>query len=284
MSVGKRKRSVKKKLLIALLSVAIFAVSVLGVLQLGVWYTANHWQQWRPSYEKIDILPLLWKDERTEEDYDVLYRQTGLTKTGIDGLLNRGNVSRILRIQTAFFEEYEITPDHFAAFTFIEKIDGNVPLAKLEDGDILVSASTRVSWFRYGHAAIVVDADDMLIAEAVAVGEDSWIASAYSFDHLANFIVLRPNLSEAKRKQAARYAKENLVGIPYRLTTGVLSKKFQQPIQGSQCAHLVWYAYKQVGVDLDSTGGGVVKPRDIAKSPHVSVVQAFGFDLDTLWR
>lgn len=86
MSVGKRKRSVKKKLLIALLSVAIFAVSVLGVLQLGVWYTANHWQQWRPSYEKIDILPLLWKDERTEEDYDVLYRQTGLTKTGIDGL------------------------------------------------------------------------------------------------------------------------------------------------------------------------------------------------------
>ena len=45
----------------------------------------------------------------------------------------------------------------------------------------------------------------------------------------------------------------------------------------------VWYAYKKFGIDLDSTGGAVVKPRDIANSNQGEVVQAFGFDLDKLW-
>ncbi len=283
MKERKKKRKIGKKLLVAFLVLVIFAASALGIMELGVWYTATHWDYFTPTYAKVDIQPLLYKSERTDEDYETIYRQTGLTRIGVDGLLEKGKHSKILDLQTAFFKKYELSVEHFAAFTYIESINGRIPLAELQDGDILVTATTRVSWFRYGHAAIVIDAKNMLIAEAVAVGEDSWIASAYSFEDLADFIVLRPKVDENIRKQAAKFAKENLIGLPYRLTTGILSAKYQKEIKGSQCAHLVWYAYKTFGIDLDSTGGAVVKPQDIANSEHVEVVQAFGFDLDELW-
>ena len=74
-----------------------------------------------------------------------------------------------------------------------------------------------------------------------------------------------------------------MLGIPYRLTTGILSKKYKKTLTQSQCAHFVWYAYKKFGIDLDSNGGGLVKPQDIALSDKVDVVQVYGFDLDKLW-
>ena len=80
------------------------------------------------------------------------------------------------------------------------------------------------------------------------------------------------------------FAYNNLLGIPYRLATGILSKKYNpDKLKGTQCAHLVWYAYKKFGVDLDSNGGAIVKPQDMALSDKVEVVQAFGFYLDKLW-
>ena len=40
---------------------------------------------------------------------------------------------------------------------------------------------------------------------------------------------------------------------------------------------------KKFGFDLDSNGGWLVKPQDMALSKHVEVVQTFGFNPDTLW-
>ena len=38
------------------------------------------------------------------------------------------------------------------------------------------------------------------------------------------------------------------------------------------CSELVWQAYKALGTDLDSNGGFVVSPDDIARSPYLTVV------------
>lgn len=281
------KEKTKKRLkiiLIVCISLIFFAGSVLGVLCWGVAYTAKHWEYFRPTYEKINIDPLLKKQERTEEDYRTLYEQTGLTRLGIDGLLEDNNTYQIKRIQDAFFKDYEVYPDHFAAFTYIEEIQADIPFAALEDGDIIVSATTRVSWWRYGHAALVVDGEQGLIAESTSPGTISRITSITVFDSLANFMILRPNFSQEIKAEVVRYAKENLIGLPYDMFAGILSSKYsgQQP-KGLQCAHLVWYAYRNFGMELDSTGGAVVKPQDMALSPHVELVQNFGFDLDKLW-
>ena len=45
----------------------------------------------------------------------------------------------------------------------------------------------------------------------------------------------------------------------------------------------MWYAFKHFGIDIDSNGGAVVLPKDIANSDELELVQNFGFDPDKLW-
>ena len=99
-------------------------------------------------------------------------------------------------------------------------------------------------------------------------------------------------------KAAAQYAKNYLQDIPYHLLAGVGERLFADGVsivtvhtteengavgvpvsqlKGTQCAHLVWYAYKQVGIDLDSDGGILVTPYDIQNSPYLEVVQSYGY-------
>ena len=277
------KRKVWQRIAIVFGAVLVFVCSVLGVLQAGVVYTKTHWEHWRPDYEQIDISALLDKNDKTEDDYETLYRQTGLTKIGIDDLLQERRKDRIFAIQEFLFKEREVKIRRFNPFTYMEEVEGFAPMARMKDGDIIVTASVRVSWWRYGHAALVADGKNERLLESLSPGVESKYSGAYTFGNLANFMILRVNVDEEIKQQAVAYAKENLVGLPYSMTVGVLSKKYKEEIKKTQCAHLVWYAYKKAGIDLDSNGGGIVKPQDIANSPYVEVVQVVGYNLDTLW-
>lgn len=270
-----------KRALVIVLSILLFVGAVLGFLQIGCIYADKSWTHFYPDYEMVDINPILSKTKWSDEDYETLYRQTGLTKLGVDGLRRRPD--RILTIQKYFFKKQEIRVDHFNPFTYAEEIDDVIPMAQLEDGDILVTSTTRVSWLRYGHAALVVDGKSGVVVESISPGTSSTFNSASDFSKLANFMILRPKVDAETKEKMVEYAQTELVDIPYRFTVGIFYKKFPEDLKVSQCAHLVWYAYKKFGYDLDSTGGGVVKPQDMALSEHVEVVQAYGFDLDTLW-
>lgn len=278
-----RKKSIKK-ICIILFSVVFLIVAIFTTLSIGVSVADSSWQHVYPDYEKEDIVPLLQKESLTEEDYQMLYRQTGLTKIGIDDLKANNKMVQALILQTAFFKAQTVHCRNFAPFTYTEEITGYMPLTNLKDGDILVSSSMHVSFLRYGHAALVVDAVQGLVLEIAEIGSLSRYDIASDFCDRANFMVLRPNVSQDIIDQVVKYAKENLMGIPYDATVGVLSKKNQENLKGTQCAHLVWQAYKRYGVDLDSDGGAVVRPKDIANSPYLSVVQVFGFDLEKLWK
>ena len=103
---GNKKR---KKLAVCIAASALsFVLAVMGVLQLGCVYTKNTWEAYRPDYEKTDISSILAKQTLAEEDYELLYRQTGLTKLGIDGYLAKGDKQGILDTQEFFFEDYEV--------------------------------------------------------------------------------------------------------------------------------------------------------------------------------
>ena len=281
-SMSKVKR-VKKIIVGIFLCIVLFATAVLGVLGLGCVYADKSWDFWSPQYEKIDLMPILEKAELTQADYETIYRQTGLTKLAVDDYLEDGKQLEIIRTQTFFFKRHKVEPFRFAPFTYIEYIENYAPIAPLQNGDIIVTATTRVSWFRYGHAALVVDGFNGVILESFAPGYNSSLGYTLAFADLANFIVLRPKVDARTKRQVVEYAKSNLIGLPYSMTTGIFSKKAPDKLEKTQCAHLVWYAYNKFGIDLDSTGGAVVKPRDIANSDYMEVVQVFGFDLDKLW-
>ena len=156
-------------------------------------------------------------------------------------------------------------------------------LANLQDGDILVSSSMYVSWWRWGHAALVVDGANNQILEAIKPGYQSEVGNVNVFLYRANFILLRPKVDESVKKKVVDYAKDNLVGMNYSLYTGYLSPKYETKQTTSNCGHIVWRAYEEYGIDVDSNGGRMVFPKDIYASEYMQVVQVFGLDLDKLW-
>ncbi len=283
----KGKKPIGRRILTIVCCVLAFVFCVLGILQTGTWYTENAWKRWSPAYERVDISPLLDKSELSEADYETLYRQTGLTRLAIDDMRQTsGGKNRILEIQNALFAEVSVQPLHFAPFTYIEEIDGENYFCDLKEGDIIVTATTRVSWWRYGHAAIVVKGGTnaaALLAESFAPGENSSISSVSSYNCLGDFLVYRPKADATTKRAVVDYIQAEMMGIPYGFTVGILSKKNPKTLKSTQCAHFVWYAYKQFGIDLDGNGGALVKPQDIANSDEVELVQAYGFDLDKLW-
>ena len=278
----------KKRLAITLACVVFFVSSVLIGLQLGVIYTDKTWKHWYPDYEKEDISAVLEKETLDEADYALLYAQTGLTKIGVDGLLQENPASgkaKMLKIQDFYFKKHTVSCDRFNPYTYSETIEAHAPLGHLEDGDIIVSATTHVSGFRLGHAALIIDGKNERMAEAFGPGSKSEITSVHSFTNLADFMILRPKFDKEFREQVAAYAKDNMIGADYNFSIGILSKKYnEEKFTRTQCAHLVWYAYRHFGVDLDSNGGLVVTPPEIANSPYVEVVQIFGFDPVKLWK
>lgn len=243
-----------------------------------------------PAYERESLDEVLAKESWSEEDYDLLYHQTGLTQAPLDAL--KGDSEAILEFQDALFYDGEWQHSMASVITPHEYMIGySAPIAPLEDGDILVSSTCHTLGWRNGHAAIVVDAEKGVILESVSLGYDSALNGYSWFTSAANFMVLRlKDVSQEKRAEIAAYAKEHMVGLPYSLTVGLFSKKdLSENIAagdltvGTQCGHLVWQAYYNFGYDLDSNGGPVVVPKDIATSPLLEVVQVYGFDPDRLW-
>lgn len=283
--VGHAGRKKLHKGIAVLLIVLLFFLTVFGVFCLGTVYQSTHWDFWHPDYEKIDIGPLLDKPSRTAEDYAILYAQTGLTELGIEDTLSQADGKQtVLEIQNCYFRDVLIRREYEGPMMYQNETNITATLAQLQDGDVLVSASTVVSWWRFGHCALVVDGAGGILIESVGIGKDSKYNVVETFASLAAFMVLRPKADKETKRQIVEYAKNNLVGLPYVFTVGILSKKNPKNIKATQCSHLAWYAYKQFGLDLDGNGGGLVLPQDIANSPNVELVQIFGFHPERLWK
>ena len=236
-----------------------------------------------PSYEKVDLNPVLDKQVWDEDDYELLYRQTGLTKQPLDEL--KGHNSAIIRFQTALFYEGTISHDSSIPFSSHDMLDYSAPMAPLHTGDVIVSASVHTMGWRNGHAALVVDGSRILTVQAVAPGTYVEILGVQWFREAANFMVLRPKgIDQDTLDNIALYAKNEWLGIKYSLFPGFFMPKDQTDNpRGTHCSHVVWQAYKAFGYDVDSNGGALVIPRDIARSDLFEVVQVYGLDLDELW-
>ena len=284
------KKGKKKKILLAVFLALVFlAYFFVGMAGVGVMYTERTLGYWTPDYDMVDIKPILEKETLTQEDYDILYKQTGVTKLGVDSMRAQSYFAgKMLDIQESFFRRRELVVENFAPFCYSEMMDiqsykDYSVVADLQDGDILVSNSMRVSWWRFGHSALVVNGQSRLILEAMEPGLKSMVNYVNTFEVRPNFILLRPKIDEKIKKEVASYAFDNLRGLEYNLYPGVFSPKFEENITKTHCSHVVWYAYKKFNIDIDSNGGGIVTPEDIYNSEYMEVVQVFGLNPDTLW-
>ena len=277
-------KRITKRATVVLLSVAVG----LGSLIAGLEISFAHWKKngaWSPDYQMVDIDGILGKANLTDEDYDLLYKQTGLTRLGVDGLLSEGRADKIKLIQQRYFSKNDVRYDPILPYVAVGYLDSYGVLCELEDGDIIVSASTSLAGIRVGHAALVVNGAQAIVLESFQFGYDSDFADAVSETEMSTYMVLRPTkIPEETRKEVVKYAKEELVGIPYNQIVGLIPRKYTQELTSTQCSHLCWYAYKKFGYDLDSNGGMFVAPKDIANSSYLEVVQIFGFNPEKLWK
>lgn len=285
---------------------------------LGVW---TSWTEVRahytPQYAKADITSVLKKEILTEADYNLLFQQTGMTKTGVDELFAEERENELLYLQERFFDEVEVVclrsnivvqserlvaesagfnaqaGDTRSNVSVAENAISNASAAEavatshvenscsflptLQTGDILISFSGHVFGWRYGHAAIVVDAERGLTVEAINLGSDSKLRSVEHWREYPCFAVVRATgIPRERREDVAEYARNNLVGIPYSLFSFVW--KADATLPETHCAHLVWCAYEHFGYNLDSDGGLIVTPRDIYDSDLLEVVQVYGLN------
>ncbi len=269
---------------IAVFLAVLFSLTAFAFVYAEISFRTSHrWQQWKPNYAKKDLTEVLSKKSFTEEDYALLYEQTGLTKLGVDGLKREGRLYAIYEIQEDYFGDYGVWHEEIAPYTCIERSETVIRHCAVEPGDIVVSDTTHVCGWRLGHAALILNKNAEIL-EAFSVGTVSQISYISSFTSSASFIILRPRIDIQKRQEIVDSARKNLLGVPYSLFPGLLSKKAPKKLKNTQCAHLVWYAYYQFGFDIDSSGGALVTPRDIANSPLLDVVQVYGFNPNTLWK
>lgn len=226
-----------------------------------------------PDYPQLELTAAV-----EERDYPAIFRQTGLTRSAADEMLQTEGIAGLKRFQAQFFAPRQIRCDRLSVTTMEEHLtdpqggDWLTELAPVRTGDILVALSTHTVGWRHGHCALVVDAQQGITLESVMVGRDSMFQDINKWRRFPAFAVLRPREgNSAVMDGAVAYALQNLEGLPYHLLAGIVPGD-----RGTQCAHLVRAAYLPVGVDLG--GGLVVTPRDILVSDALKVVQIYGMN------
>lgn len=195
MQAIKRKRMHPLKRAVIIVFAVVFALAAAFAFFMICDAVAHNTARTVPNYPRQDLSAVLAKEEWSDEDYDLIYRQTGLTRAYFEGLDARPDEEFILRCQNdLFFEgEYEHDADTFGtAHDYFP--DEYFAMVELEPGDVLISASVHTMGWKNGHAALVVGGSSVL--QAFGVGTVSDIVSPSWFRRAANFMVLRPKLEK----------------------------------------------------------------------------------------
>lgn len=306
MKDNKKKKTLSYKLFSVAVIILIIAICFAWVLDDRL----DREKRWMPEEPRIDLNQLLMDEGITATDlleggqeksvvlkpdqYQILLQQTGLGKPAVDVLLNAGlekALAELTGYQDRIYEKPLQICRSIGIITSEERlVDDGLQIARgnkivtLEDGDVLITKATHSIGWRHGHAAIVVDAENRITMEAAIWGENTSFQSVKKWESYPTLIQLRFKGSEETRKAAAEYAMNYLDEVPYGLLTGLPVKKMKQDnIEKTQCAHVVWYPYWTLGYDLDSDGGWLVTPKDLANSELFEVVQVYGANPLNVW-
>ncbi len=276
---------------------SIVLVLGIGLTMWRLW--TQQFARWVPTYDAVVLEEFTSVDDLSQEDLSLIFAQTGLTKIALQRLEEGDLLYRIPLFQAAFFTP--ATESHETGF-MLQRVKNSIlsweeslldaqgnrgdylPMVPLEVGDILLTPNSHVYGWRLGHAAMVVDAAQGITLESVVLGENSITQWVSKWNGYPAVLILRPK-EEELGQIATNYALDYLQDVPYDFTVGVFSKKTKDLTtpSGTQCSHLVWQSYQWAGVDLDSDGGLLVFPENIAHSEHLELVQIWGIDPTLMW-
>lgn len=151
-------------------------------------------------------------------------------------------------------------------------------LQHLQPGDILVTKSSFSLFYRHGHIGLVLDTDEGKVIEALGYGNVSTVESLEKWNDYPTVQILRLKNDDQELIEAiVDHAMDEYIGIPYSIfATGTNMNQ-------THCSVLIWKIFNDFGFDLNSTGGKIITPRDIANSEYLETIAAYGFGIDQVW-
>ncbi|MGL4345907.1 MAG: hypothetical protein ACRCTE_11970 [Cellulosilyticaceae bacterium] len=236
-----------------------------------------------------DLTTVLEQSVLSEEDYTLLYHQTGIAKPLIQQLEQSPDFrEQMLNFQQRYFKKLKVVKTNMNPLTRIDQAQNDMgqriqafEMAPYDNGYIFLTKSTYTANWRHGHAGIVVDAKRGKVLESLAPGTRSVLQNASDWQYYPTFKMMRLKDTPQEVGDAiAAYASSELLDIPYNILG---MKNFHSAPNSTHCSLIVWQAFNQFGFDLDSSGGIFISPEDIANSPYLETLQVFGFDPQKGW-
>jgi len=242
-----------------------------------------------PKVHPINLSSMLEKQSFTSFDYELLFKQTGLTQPIIDELHSDPEFkTQVLAFQQDYLKEVTIKNVYLAPTTFCQfVIDPSTKqnkkaftLAPYHNGYLLFTNATQTLGWRHGHVGLVVDEIRGLTLEALRPGTVSCLQNIHKWEYYPTFKMMRlKNVSMDDLNYISQYALAQLSGLPY----NILGAKNQSTLQDTHCSLLIWQAFYHFGYDLDSNGGFFVTPKDLTCSPLLELLQTYGFNPNKDW-
>lgn len=241
---------------------------------------------------EADLTQIAAKNDLSDGDYDLLWHQTGLSRTDIDLIwANEPDIVGTMgAYQRRFLGEKAFDVEVLSGFAKAERISKQnqyYQFYDLQAGDVLLTKSTHTLCYRHGHSALYLGGEGENVLEASVIGMPVSLTTAAAWGGYPTGIQLRiskdaaaeANMSQEELGTAvAAYAQENLLGDDYRLLSGVFGMGIDS--DATQCAYLIWEAFAHFGVDV-SERSFPVTPSSLLKSGKFDLIQVWGVDPDS---
>lgn len=139
--------------------------------------------------------------------------------------------------------------------------------SQLEPGDIVLGGNTGSSWGHWTHAALYLG-NGKVMETFLQTGTRPEPVTRYN-EYYSHAGALRVKLPREQKEKAVAEARK-LIGQPFYLLASRKSSAL------FYCSKVVWYAYKQVGVDLEPDGAYWIVPDRVAQSEFVEPILPHG--------
>lgn len=142
----------------------------------------------------------------------------------------------------------------------------NISFDELEIGDIIVGGYPGCAYGRFSHAAIYIG-NGQVIEGYLDTG-----ISIHSIEHFWDYsqiALLRVEAADEVKLAATEYAKQNEGDMFFSLA-------FKEGDRIWNCTKIIWQAYIEQGLDLDSVGDIWVAPDSFYNSSKVTIIEERG--------
>lgn len=254
-------------------------------------YITVHNAFYTPSVNAIDLSPILTKSTLTDEDYALIYTQTGIAKPLTQELQTMPHFTeKMLKFQANYLRKKKVRWLYIFPVTFEERlIDQNgldtigFELGPYHNGYILFTKAAHSAFWHHGHCGLVVDEAHGKTLEAIHMGSGCALQNISKWQYYPTFKMMRlKNTSLEQLNRISHTAYANLQSATYHLLAQKDSDSSLIPTK-TQCALLIWQAFYQFGYDLDAQDGLFVTPKSLASSPLLEVLQIYGFNPEKVW-